>query len=130
MSEAEFWRFNLYIICEMFDHNDERIDYIHKRDVVADSEPYPTEQPADYRVERVVDFGIPECAWARVLIYLIPFALPKQREVEMAPPLPMSVVVTQDGGEVASYVLHANQWSGRRLDFDLPLNSEREIRGR
>lgn len=130
LSDTEFWRMNLYLICEMFDHNNERIDVIHLRDVVAESEPFPTTMPDGYKAERVATLDIPSCAWARVLLYLIPFALPAERSVEAAPPLPLTLSLSQDGGAPTLYELHANQWGGRRLDFNLPIAGADAIRGR
>ena len=130
MMDAEFWRFNLYLVCEMLDAAGERIDYIHRFDLVAEKEPYPTEQPADYKSERVVEMEIGECASARVLLYLIPFALPVERMIDDVPSLSMSLAIAQDGKEAARYELEANPWSGRRLDFTLPIGSGEIIRGR
>ena len=127
LSDREFWRFNLYMACEALDAKGERIDYIHKLDIVAE-EPYPQECPPNYKAERVATLDIPECASARVLIYLIPFQLPAFEEVAAVAPLDLKLKIVEDGKVVISRKIGSNAWSGSRFDLRLPFEGLPSLR--
>ena len=109
------------------DAKGERIDYIHKLDIVAE-EPYPQECPPNYKAERVATLDIPECASARVLIYLIPFQLPTVEEVAAVAPLDLKLKIVEDGKVVISRKIGSNAWSGSRFDLRLPFEGLQSLR--
>ena len=127
LSDREFWRFNLYMACEALNAEGERIDYVHKLDIVAE-EPYPQECPSDYKAERVATLDVPECASARVLIYLVPFQLPDAELVADVAPLYIQLQIVEDGKVVASRKIGSNAWSGSRFDVRLPLEGLHTLR--
>ena len=127
-SHEEFWRFNIYIIYELYDENNEQTEFLHKLDIVADEKPYPDTCPSTYFIDRRVEIDIPECHHSRVVIYILPFKLPEVGPVADYPPIPIRLAITDGGDLCYDDTLEVNQWGGKRLDFDLPLTAFRGVR--
>lgn len=127
-SNQELWRFNIYLIYELFDERGERVEFGHRLDVIAEDKPYPTMPPKDYPKQRRVEVNMQECHHARVVIHILPFRLPEGDGIANYPPIKMELSLLDNGVEKYKDILPINQWGGKRFDFDLPFTEGRDIR--
>ena len=75
-SFAEFWRYNVALMCGCFDGADTRTGFVAAEDAVADVGAGLTAPPADYPAARKAVLDIPEAARLVLCVYVVPHTLP------------------------------------------------------
>ena len=115
-SFEELWRYNLVLVCEVCNANDERVEYLSEESFIAPVGTNLTAPPSDYEVNRKLSLSTKEGDHLNVLIYVVPHTLPTTNDVTKTKPFPLIVKIVDDKKEVlVNQVFKVNQWSGDNI---------------
>ena len=116
-SFAEFWRYNVALMCGCFDGADTRTGFVAAEDAVADVGSGLTAPPADYPAARKAVLDIPEAARLVLCVYVVPHTLPAGNEVSECGPFPLGLRIVHTGREILKEERPINQWSGTSIEL-------------
>lgn len=116
-SFAEFWRYNVALMCGCFDGTDTRTGFVAAEDAVADVGSGLTAPPADYPAVRKAVLDIPEAARLVLCVYVVPHTLPAGTEVSECGPFPLGLRIVHAGREILKEERLINQWSGTSIEL-------------
>jgi len=118
---AEWWRYNVAMMCGCFDAENRRTGFVTAESTVAPTVSSPREQltapPAGYPADRSATLETPPCDHARCLIYLIPHALPAGTDIEETAPFEIDLSVAAGRRTLLHEKRKINQWSGASIEL-------------
>ncbi len=112
-----FWRYNVALMCGMFDAEENRTGFASAEDTVAEAGANLTEKPADYPHDRNVCLTTGPCDHLRLFVYLIPHTLPADNTVGESKPFPLEMRIAYDGKKLRTERFEINQWAGASLEL-------------
>ena len=119
-SYAEFWRYNLSVMCGAFDAEGTKIDFASAQSIVApvgtklDGPPQGMESPREVKV------STKPCESIAAYVYVVPVVLPTSRDVADYPPFDLRIKVSCDKEVIYNEVHKVCQWSGDSIEIKLP----------
>ena len=112
------WRYNITLACEMCNASGERVDYGYVERRIGDIGCNMLHQPADWKNESL-ELATVECDQIRVLLYVNPHTMPRERDVEALPPFPMRVCITADRKSLYDKSHEVDQRGGTSVSVEL-----------
>ncbi|MEG1611637.1 MAG: hypothetical protein RRZ83_05430 [Alistipes sp.] len=119
-SYAEFWRYNVALVCGCFDAADQRTAFVASDDTIAQVGSNLPAAPKDYPAQRIARIETPEADHIVLYIYIIPNTLPIARDVIDSKPFTLQLHVNLAGSEVLKTTYPINQWSGASIELRIP----------
>lgn len=112
-----FWRYNVALMCGLFDAADNRTGFASAEDTVAEAGANLKEKPADYPDIRIVRMTTEPCDHLQLYLYLIPHTLPADNAVGQSKPFPLQMRIAYAGKHLRTERYDINQWSGTSLEI-------------
>lgn len=117
---AEWWRYNVALMCGCFNAADERTDFASASSDVADVGANLRERPAEVVPDRCIVLETPPCDHLILYVYIIPHTLPAENGIEASRPFEITLTAFRDGKRLRSEKRAINQWSGASIELRVP----------
>lgn len=117
---AEWWRYNVAMMCACFDEADRRIGFVSAESVIA---PVGANLPAPPRAEeqkRKIALATPPCDHILLYAYIIPHTLPDESDIDASQPFDFELKVSAGGRRILADKRKINQWSGASIEWRIP----------
>ena len=112
----ELWRYNIVLVCEVCNANDERIDYLSEESFIAPAGSNLDSAPIDYSVDRTLRITTKDGDYLNILLYVVPHTLPSTNDIVKTKPFPLVVTVENDKKDIlVNQAYKINQWSGDNI---------------
>ncbi len=112
-----WWRYNVTLMCGLFDRGDRRIGFASAESRVADPGSGAERPPADYDPARRPALETGPCDHLQLYVYIIPHRLPDGNDIESARPFDVEIDIRSDGREILHQRRAVNQWSGASIEM-------------
>ena len=115
----ELWRYNIVLVCEVCNANDERIDYLSEESFIAPVGSSLDSAPIDYSADRTLRITTKDGDYLNILVYVVPHTLPSTNDIVKTKPFPLVVKVENDKKDIlVNQAYKINQWSGDNIALD------------
>ena len=112
----ELWRYNIVLVCEVCNANNERIDYLSEESFIAPVGSNLDSAPIDYSVDRTLRITTKDGDYLNILVYVVPHTLPSTNDIVKTKPFPLVVTVENDKKDIlVNQADKINQWSGDNI---------------
>lgn len=115
--DPQWWRFNVELMCGCFDASGERTGFASAADDVAPVGSGLKSAPAGYPADRRSTLVAAACDRLTLYVYIIPHALPADREVDACRPFAAELTIRFGGKLFRRERIEVNQWSGASAEL-------------
>lgn len=117
---AQWWRYNVALMCGCFDAANERTGFASASSEVAAVGANLPERPAGVEAQRRVVLETPPCDHLILYVYIIPHTLPADNGIDASRPFEIEIASFRDGERLPTLKRTINQWSGASIELRVP----------
>jgi len=112
-----WWRYNVTLMCGLFDSDGRRIGFASAESRVADTGGSTDRPPADYDPARRPTLETAPCDHLQLYVYIVPHRLPDDNDIESTRPFDVEIDIRADGRRILRQRRAVNQWSGASIEM-------------
>lgn len=112
-----WWRYNVTLMCGLFDSGGSRIGFAAAESRVADTGSGMERPPADYDPARRPALETAPCDHLQLYVYIVPHRLPDDNDIESTRPFDIEIDIRAGGRKVVHERRAVNQWSGASIEM-------------
>lgn len=122
-SDADWWHFNVEMLCEARNERDERVGFVATHSTIAEVGANLAACPKGSGHPPKIVLQTPPCDHAQLFLYLIPHTLPESNRIEEIAPFPIRLTLYADDVQLRSEEHMVNRWAGISLALRLKYES-------
>lgn len=116
---ADWWRYNVALMCGCFDAADQRTGFASATSHVAEVGANLKTKPKEVAADHTATLETPSCDHLILYVYIVPHTLPTDNGIDATRPFEVEIRIGYGGKTLRTERRQINQWSGASLELKI-----------